>query len=136
MPAPGPAPVGPRTAAIVIRSVFVSPGLTASGCVSPVRRIELVMLPASVVTASRAATGRSEPLTSNWTPIDDGSVIGWSNVIWIHCPTGVRGLASAQYVLGLPSNALTGSTCGVSASQEPDEDAVTATAPDSTATVW
>src|SRR5712691_4644655 len=135
MPAPGPPGTCPREEAIVIRTVLVAPCLTASGCVLPVRRTELVMLPASVVTVSRFATGRSEPLASRLIPIEDGSRIGWSNVIWIHCPTGVRGLASTQYVLRLPSNAFTGSICGDSETHEPVEDAVTARAPDSTATV-
>src|SRR5215472_3888466 len=95
-PAPGPPGTLPRTPAIVTRSVLVSPPLTASGCVEPVRATALVTDPAAVVTVSRSATGRSDPLTRSETPIDGGSTIGRENVIWIHCPTGVSGLASVQ----------------------------------------
>ena len=56
-------------------------------------------------------------------------------MISIHCPTAVAGLASTQTVRGLLLNALTGSIYGVSASQDPEDDAVTAAAPAITATV-
>src|ERR1700728_4645096 len=68
---------------------------------------------------SWAASSRSGLSSSSWTPMLEGRSMGWSNVICIHCPTGVVTSPSAQAVAGLPSNALTGSSCCVSVSQEP-----------------
>ncbi len=66
---------------------------------------------------------------------DLGSTSRRSKVIWTHWPTALFGSASVQTVFGLLSNTLAGSICGVSPSQEPVDDAVTAAAPASTATV-
>ena len=120
----------------MIRSVLVGPGGTRSGWGAAVGRTALVTTPASVRTVSRTGTGRAAWSSSSVTPIEPGSTMRWSKVIWTHCPTAVVGLASDQTVLGLLSNTLTGSICGVSASQEPADDAVTVAAPVSTATVW
>src|SRR5215469_6437939 len=134
-PAPGPPGMPPRASSIVIRSVLLRPGTTRSDWGMPVRRTALVTVPAEVVTVSRSATGRTVPSASSLIPIEFGSASGRANVIWIHWPTGVFGLASAQYVLGSASNALTGSICGISASQDPDDEAVTLAAPEMIATV-
>ena len=118
-----PAPGLPRTTrpapAIVMRSQRVRPGTTFSGWTAPVAATRVVTLPAAVDTRSTLAISRSVLSSSRRIPTRAGRSSGPEKVIWIHCPTGVRSLPSAQDVAGLPSKALTGSSCWVSAIQEP-----------------
>jgi len=102
-----------------MRSQRVRPGVTFSGWTAPVAATEVVALPVAVDTLSALAISRSVLSSSRRTPTLAGSSSGPEKLIWIHCPTGVSSLPSAQAVAGLPSNALTGSSCWVSAIQEP-----------------
>ena len=76
-------------------------------------------LPAAVDTRSTLAISRSVLSSSSRIPARDGRSSGPEKVIWIHCPAGVCSLPSAQAVAGLPSNAPAGSSCWVSAIQDP-----------------
>lgn len=102
-----------------MRSQPVRPGTTCSGWTAPVAATPVVAVPAAVDTRSTLAISRSVLSSSRRIPTLGGRSSGRSKVIWIHCPTGVRSLPSAQAVAGLPSNAFTGSSCWVSAIQEP-----------------
>jgi hypothetical protein len=99
-----------------------------------VTRVPVAARPAAVVMTRRVATGRGMS-SSRRTVSGPDRCSGWSKSIWIHCPSARPGLASVQAVDGSPSNALTGSPCGTSHSQDPAEEAVTLAAPVSTATV-
>src|SRR5581483_1003686 len=133
---PAPAPPDTRRLApvIVIRSELVSPGLTRSCWTPPVAATWVVTLPAAVETRSELAISLAGLSSSMRLPTVAGSRIGWSKLIWFHCPTGVVP-PSAHAVAGSSSNTLAGSSCRVSPSHDPYEDTLTCAAPDSSATV-
>ena len=119
MPAPGLPRVTRRAPVIVMRSQPVRPGTTFSGWTAPVAATLVLALPAAVDTRSTLAISRSVLSSSRRIPTLAGRSSGPEKLIWTHCPSGVSSLPSAQAVAGLPSNALTGSSCWVSAIQEP-----------------
>ena len=102
-----------------MRSQRVRPGTTFSGWSAPVAATLVVALPAAVDTRSRRAISRSVLSSSRRIPMLAGRSSWPVKLIWIHCPTGVSSLPSAHAVAGSPSKALTGSSCWVSAIQEP-----------------
>ena len=104
---------------MVMRSQLVRPGTTFSGWIAPVAATGVRTLPAAVDTRSWLAISRSVLSSSRLIPTRAGRLRGPEKLIWIHCPTGVCSLPSAQAVAGLPSKAFTGSSCCVSAIQEP-----------------
>ena len=119
IPAPGLPGVTRPAPAIVIRSQRVMPGTTFSCWVAPVAATAVVALPAAVDTRSLVAISRSGPSSSRRIPIRVGRFTWLGKVTWIHCPTGVSALPSAHAVAGSRSKALAGSSCWVSAIQEP-----------------
>ena len=103
----------------MIRSQPVRPGATFNGWTAPVAATLVLALPAAVDTRSTLAISRAVLSSSRRIPTRDGRSSGPEKLIWIHCPTGVCSLPSAQAVAGSPSNAPTGSSCWVSAIQDP-----------------
>ena len=119
IPAPGYPRLTRRAPAIVMRSQPVRPGTTFSGWIAPVAASLVATLPAAVDTRSTLAISRVVLSSSRRIPMLAGRSSWPVKLIWIHCPTGVRSLPSAHAVAGSPSKALTGSSCWVSAIQEP-----------------
>ena len=112
MPAPGSPGMMLLAPVIVIRSHFVGPGRTRSCCVPLFGAVAVVAWPAAVLTLSWLAIARMKLSSSSCTPMWPGRFTGALKLIWIHWPTGVMGLPSAQAVSLSPSNAFTGSYCG------------------------
>ena len=102
-----------------MRSQLVRPGTTFSGWTAPVAATRVVTLPAAVDTRSRLAISRVVLSSSRRIPMLAGRSRWPAKPIWIHCFTGDHSSPSAHAVAGLPSNALAGSSCWVSAIQEP-----------------
>ena len=102
-----------------MRSQPVRPGTTFSGWTAPVAATSVTALPAAVDTRSLLAISRVVLSSSRRIPMLAGRSIGRAKPIWIHCPAGVSSLPSAHAVAGSPSKALAGSSCWVSAIQEP-----------------
>ncbi len=119
IPAPGYPRLTRRAPTSVMRSQRVRPGTTFSGWIALVAATLVVALPAAVDTRSRLAISRSVLSSSRRIPTLADRSIWPAKLIWIHCPTGVRSLPSAHAVAGSPSKALAGSSCWVSAIQEP-----------------
>ena len=106
------------TAAIVMRSQLVRPGTIVSGRIAPVAVTVVVTLPAAVDTRSWLAISRVVLSSSRRIRMLGGRSSWPAKPIWIHCLTGDHSSPSAQAVAGLPSKALAGSSCWVSAIQE------------------
>ena len=119
MPAPGYPRWTRRAPAIVMRSQLVRPGTTFSGWIAPVAATLVVTLPAAVDTRSRLAISRVVLSSSRRIRMLAGRSAPSAKPIWIHCFTGDHSSPSAHAVAGSPSKALAGSSCWVSAIQEP-----------------